>query len=178
MRVDRLSAGDLSLVGEIDRSEPVELEYRVVGGALTEAPVKMAEIPGWDAAGVGPHSVSEQIGFLAPLLERGAILLGAVEDERVVGLAVVEPEFEPGLAWLAFLHVSRPYRRRGAADALWSVAVDHARAADAQSLYVSATPTGSAIGFYLRHGCKLAEPVHPALYEHEPEDIHLVCPLQ
>ena len=50
-------------------------------------------------------------------------------------------------------------------------------AAGARSLYVSATPTGSAVGFSLGRGCRLADPVHPELFTDEPEDIHLVCPL-
>ena len=44
-------------------------------------------------------------------------------------------------------------------------------------MYISATPTGSAIGFYLAHGAVLAEPVHPVLFDLEPEDIHLVAPV-
>ena len=94
-----------------------------------------------------------------------------------MGVAIVVPELEPELAWLAFLHVSRPHRRRGAATALWGAAVERARSAGATSLYVSATPTGSAVGFYLRQGCRLADPVHPRLYGDEPEDIHLCCRL-
>ena len=78
----------------------------------------------------------------------------------------------------ALLHVSRSYRRRGAATALWRAAADIAREAGATSMYVSATETGSAVGFYLRQGCRLADPVHPVLFEHEPEDIHLVCELR
>ena len=84
---------------------------------------------------------------------------------------------EPGLAWLATLHVSRAHRRRGVASALWGAGVALAHEAGAGSLYVSATLTGSAVGFYLGRGCRLADPVHPELFAHEPEDIHLVCPL-
>jgi ribosomal protein S18 acetylase RimI-like enzyme len=82
------------------------------------------------------------------------------------------------MAWLTFLHVSRPHRRRGAATALWGEATSLARAAGRSQLYVSATPTGSAVGFYLRQGCRLADPVHPALWAAEPDDIHLVCSLR
>jgi ribosomal protein S18 acetylase RimI-like enzyme len=102
-------------------------------------------------------------------------LLGALDEKRTAGLAIVHPTFEPQFAWLAFLHVSRPYRRRGTAQALWNAAADIAVANDAESIYVSATPTGSAVGFYLRQGCRLAHPVHPDLYAAEPEDIHLTC---
>jgi predicted N-acetyltransferase YhbS len=86
--------------------------------------------------------------------------------------------FEPGLAWLAFLHVSREARRQGAASALWQAASDDAVQSGAESLYVSATPTGSAVGFYLSRGCVLADPPHATLYALEPDDIHLVCHLR
>ena len=52
-----------------------------------------------------------------------------------------------------------------------------ARAAGATSMYISATPTGSAVGFYLAHRAALADPVHPVLFVHEPDDIHLVSPV-
>jgi hypothetical protein len=44
-------------------------------------------------------------------------------------------------------------------------------------MYISATPTGSAVGFYLAHRAVLADTVHPVLFEHEPDDIHLVSPV-
>lgn len=177
MHVRRLLADDVSLVAAIDRSEHVDVGYGVIDGLLTEQPVVMAEIPAWDPTGSGPHSVAAQIDFCADLVARGAVPLGAFDDERFVGLAVVDPSFEPRLAWLAFLHISRPDRRTGAASALWRAAAEVARDAGAESMYVSATPTGSAVGFYLRQGCRLADPVHPTLFAHEPEDIHLVCSL-
>jgi len=64
------------------------------------------------------------------------------------------------------------------ASALWDAAVEVAMAAGAESMYVSAVPTGSAVEFYLSRGCELANPVHPALYAEEPDDIHLVCSLR
>ena len=73
--------------------------------------------------------------------------------------------------------MSRPHRRRGVAHALWVEATALARAAGATSMYISATPTGSAIGFYLAHGAVLADPVHPVLFGYEPDDVHLVAPL-
>jgi ribosomal protein S18 acetylase RimI-like enzyme len=173
----RLGIDDVGLIAKIDRSEHVDVEYAVVGGCLIERAVSMADIPPWDSVGVGPDSVAAKVAFCAPLVAGGATLLGAFERDHVLGLAVVDGSFEPGLAWLAFLHVSRPDRRRGTASALWAAGVEEAAAAGAKSMYVSATPTGSAVGFYLSRGCKLADPVHPALYASEPDDIHLVCSL-
>jgi hypothetical protein len=64
------------------------------------------------------------------------------------------------------------------ASALWAAAVKVAATGGAEAMYVSAVPTGSAVGFYLSRGCELAEPVHVALYAKEPDDIHLVCPVR
>jgi predicted N-acetyltransferase YhbS len=177
MRVKVLRADDVALVAEIDRSEHVDVQYAVVDGRLTEVPVAMVEIPPWDPTGSGEHSVAAHIRDCASVLDGGGVLLGAFDEEEVAGLAIVRATFEPELAWLASLHVSRPYRRRGAARALWGAAADFAVAAGARSMYVSATPTGSAVGFYLGQGCRLADPVHPDLFAAEPEDIHLICSL-
>ncbi|HUF32905.1 MAG TPA: GNAT family N-acetyltransferase [Acidimicrobiales bacterium] len=178
MNVRRLEPSDVALVASIDRSEHVEVQYRIEDGRLVEGPPFKVDIPPWDADGSGEHSVASHIAFCASVVADGASLLGAFDDAgELMGLATVHPTFEPGLAWLATLHVSRAHRRRGAASALWEVGAALARGAGAQSLYVSATPTGSAVGFYLSRGCRLADPVHSELFAHEPEDIHLVCPL-
>ncbi|MFZ6003353.1 MAG: GNAT family N-acetyltransferase [Actinomycetota bacterium] len=178
VNVRRLEPSDVALVAAIDRSEHVEVQYRVDDGRLVETPVGVADIPAWDPDGVGEHSVASHVAFCASVIADGAALFGAFADDgELMGLATLHPTFERGLAWLATLHVGRLHRRRGAASALWDASVALAREAGARSLYVSATPTGSAVGFYLRRGCRLADPVHPELFAQEPEDIHLVCPL-
>ena len=48
------------------------------------------------------------------------------------------------------------------------------KAQGADQLYVSATPSESAIDFYLSQGFALAKQVHKDLYALEPEDIHLL----
>jgi ribosomal protein S18 acetylase RimI-like enzyme len=178
MRVRNLRAEDVSLVATIDRSERVDVEYRVIDGQLQQVPAAITEVPAWDPNGSGPHSVAAHIAFCTSVVARGGVLLGAFAAEHTAGLAMVVPTLEPRLAWLAFLHVSRPYRRMGAAQALWNAAVDISVASGARSIYVSATPTESAVGFYLRQGCRLAHPVHPDLFAAEPDDVHLVCSLR
>ena len=180
MDVRRLEATDVALVACIDRSEHVEVQYRVEDGRLVEGPVPRhrADIPPWDSDGAGENSVASQVALYASAVTGGATLLGAFDaNGELMGMAAVDPTFEPGMAWLATLHVSRAHRRRGVASALWDAGIAIARAAGARVLYVSATPTGSAIGFYLSRGCRLADTVHPALFADEPEDIHLVCVL-
>lgn len=177
MELRHLDATDVSLIARIDRSEHVDVQYAVRDGQLVEAPVVMEDIPTWSDDG-REHSITKMLEFCTPILEGGATLLGAfTDDDELVGLAIVDPTFEPPLAWLALLHVSRSHRRTGAATALWAAAARLASGDGATAMYVSATPTGSAVGFYLSQGCRLADPVHPALFEHEPEDIHLICDL-
>jgi GNAT superfamily N-acetyltransferase len=175
MEIRRLGREGVDLVARIDRSERVDVEYEVRDGEIVERPVTMEEVPPWNHDGDGPHSVAAEIAFCRRAVAGGGVVVGAYEGDEVAGLAVVDPGFEPRLAWLAFLHVSRPHRRRGVATALWAEAVAIAAEAGAAELYVSAVPTGSAVGFYLDRGCRLAAPVHPELFAAEPDDIHLVC---
>jgi hypothetical protein len=113
MRVKRLRAEDVSLVGAIDRSEHIDVQYRVSEGQLRQVPAAITEVPTWDSTGSGPHSVAAEIDFCSSVVARGGVLLGTFDEEWTVGLAIVHPSFEPLLAWLAFLHVSRPYRKKG-----------------------------------------------------------------
>lgn len=172
--VRTLGLDDLGLIASIDRSEHVDVEFTVRDGELVERPVSMQEIPPWDPTGTGPYSVAAQIAFCRPLVANGASFFGAFDGAVPQGLAVIDASFEPSMAWLAFLYVSRPYRGRGVASALWHHAAATAKRAGARSMYVNAVPTGSAVGFYLSRGCAVAEPVHPVLYAEEPDDIHLV----
>jgi GNAT superfamily N-acetyltransferase len=177
MRIRHLRESDVSLIARIDRSEHVDVQYAVRDGQLVQVPVVMADIPTWLEDG-SEHSITKMVELCSPIVEGGGTLLGAFTDDRLAGLAIVDPTFEPRLAWLALLHVSRPHRRTGAATLLWAEAARLASEAGAVSMYVSATPTGSAVGFYLSRGCRLADPVHPVLYEQEPQDIHLVYELR
>ena len=174
MRFERLQPEDVSRVASIDRSEHVDVHYRVIRGELQKFPAAITDVPPWDSNGSSAHSVAAHMASCSSVVARGGILLGALDAEHTAGLAIVQPLFEPPLAWMAFLHVSRQYRRRGVAQALWGNAVDIAMADGADSMYVSANPTEAAVGFYLRQGCRLANPVHPDLFAAEPEDIHLV----
>jgi GNAT superfamily N-acetyltransferase len=174
--IRRVGLEDLrEVVGAIDRSEHVDGEYAVVEGRLVERPVTMSDIPPLDPVGDRFHSVAAKVQFCASVVdEHAGVVLGAFNGERVAGVAVVAPSFEPPLAWFVYLNVNRADRRHGVASALWDAASLLARESGARQLYVSATPTASTVGFYLSRGCRLADPVHPVLFEHEPDDIHLV----
>ena len=174
INVKVLPAGRLGLIVDIDRSEHIDTLFEVRAGVVTSRPVDI-DVPRWTSGGIGPHSVEGFLDFLEPILERGATLLGAFDQDRLAGVAIVEEQFEGDMAWLVFLHVSNAYRRQGVGTALWTKAVARARSAGSHAMYVSATPSASAVGFYLQRGCTLARTPHPGLLDKEPEDIHLVA---
>jgi predicted N-acetyltransferase YhbS len=74
---------------------------------------------------------------------------------------------------------SNEVRPCGVASLLWGAAIDRARGNGAGAIYVSATPSDSAVGFYLSRGCRLAtrSELNDHLYELEPDDVHLICEL-
>jgi GNAT superfamily N-acetyltransferase len=178
VRLRQLQLADLRRLGEIDRSEHQQVRYSVVDGRLVSRPFSF-EVPGWDRHGSGDHSVTGLIRFAQPIVARGGEFLGAFVAEELAGCAILEATFDLDTAWLALLHVSRAYRRRGVASTLWKAAAEQAGAAGAGSIYVSATPSDSAVGFYLSRGCRLATPAEivDELFDREPDDIHLICDL-
>ena len=176
VEIRELGTGDIELIREIDRSEHIDTLYTVKESRLHAESVDL-DVPPWDGEGHREHSSARRIKEFKPIVDGGATLLGAFIDDAFAGIAIVGPTFEERTAWFAFLHVSRDYRRKGVASALWVAGVEVAANADANAMYVSATPSGSAVGFYTSRGCKLTEEPHPALFAKEPEDIHLVCPI-
>lgn len=176
IEIKQLETDDIELIRTIDRSEHIDTLYTVKDGQLLAETVAI-DIPTWDAEGHDEHSSARRITEFQPVVDSGATLLGAFIEDTAAGIAIVDPTLEGETAWFAFLHVSHAYRRKGVAAALWTACAEIAANAGATSMCVSATPSGSAVGFYTSRGCRLADPPHPALFAKEPEDIHFVCPL-
>jgi ribosomal protein S18 acetylase RimI-like enzyme len=170
--IKQLAASDLGRIIEIDRSERVTLLYHTRDGELVPEEVDLA-VPTWSSEG-GEYSVQKKIKHWGPILHEGGVLLGALDDGRLVGIAILRYRLDEGMAQLAVLHVSRPYRRQGIASQLTEEVCRLARADGARSLYVSATPSNSAVGFYTNLGFTLVDQPHPELLALEPEDIHMI----
>lgn len=160
-----LASAELDRIVEIDRSEPVAGFYVQSGTELDFRPVTPF-IGGWP-------SVPETVQFCRDHVGNGALALGVFGEERLVGIGILTSNLLPGVAQLAFMHVSAAYRRQGIATALWEQLVAHARATRHRSVYVTATPTLSAVGFYRRLGFRPSDSPVPHLLELEPEDIHM-----
>jgi len=174
--INLMNPNELHRISELDRSEHVTQGYELIDGELTQVEVDW-NVLAWFVDNEGDHSLSEQISFCSSHLSQGGVMLGAFDDDLLVGIAVVRPRLRDDLAQLPFLHVSRGFRRQGIARMLMWEACKIARKAGSSQLYISSIPSSSAVGFYLSQGCRLAEEVDPELYTLEPEDIHLILDL-
>ena len=172
--VERLPRDGLLRFREIDRSEEVTVHYRQVGKELVSERVH-DPVPNFFPEGEH-HSVAELVRTWQPVVDAGGVLLGAFADGELAGIALLGGEVAPGTRQVALLYVSRPHRGRGIAGTLMNEIERLARADGARALYVSSTPTSSAVGFYLSRGFEPTEPL-PEPFAMEPEDIHMLLPL-
>lgn len=167
-----LGRADLSRVAEIDRTERIELLYDQRG---TELVARRGDwsTPAWDPVGAGEHSVGAQVHALESAVGAGGLALGAFAGGRLVGIGVVVPHLRPGVAQLAFLHVSAPQRAAGVGRRLCELLEQIARSAGDSAMVVSATPSENTVRFYLRRGfAPMAEPLAELLVL-EPDDVHM-----
>jgi ribosomal protein S18 acetylase RimI-like enzyme len=171
-----MRASELDRIGEIDRSEHVTREYSYRRGSLDWRAVDV-RVPAWSRSGSHEHSVGSKVREWLPILERGGTLIGAFDGDTVAGVAIYRPNLDEWTAGLSVLHVSRSYRRKGVASRLTAEVVRLARADGARRLYVSATPSDSAVGFYRSHGFEPTDAPNPELFALEPDDIHMILEL-
>lgn len=172
--VERLPRDGLERFREIDRSEEVGTHYRQVGKRLVSKSVRDS-IPNFFPKG-DAHSVPELVKTWQPVVDAGGVLLGAVTDGQLAGIALLGGEVAEGVRQVALLYVSRPHRGCGVATALMDEMERLARSGGSRALYVSSVPTDSAVGFYLSHGFRPTDPL-PELFAKEPDDIHMLLEL-
>jgi GNAT superfamily N-acetyltransferase len=166
--IHRLELDELLGVYDIDMTESGDRLYTVVDRQLELVSKEWQRTPRtkerWD----------EMIARWRGILERGGEAWGAFETGRMVAIAVPRYRLTEDMAELAALFVSRPYRRRGIARQLMQSVLCRAKHSGATRIYVSATPSASAVGFYQSLSFGLAEHVNAELYALEPEDVHMV----
>jgi ribosomal protein S18 acetylase RimI-like enzyme len=168
----RLGRTELSRVVEIDRTERIDVLYDQHGSQLVARPGNWSA-SAWDPDGHGEHSVEAQVHALQYHVDKGGLALGAFAGGRLVGIGVVVPHLRPGIAQLAWLHVSAPFRATGIGSRLSEQLEEIARTAGNSDMVVSATPSENAVRFYLGRGFQpMAEPL-AELFELEPDDVHM-----
>ena len=167
-----LGRTDLSRVVEIDRRERINVLYDQHGTQLVARHGDWSA-SAWDPDGHGEHSVEAKLHELQHYVDNGGVALGAIANGRLVGIGVVVPHLRPGIAQVAFLHVSAPWRATGIGSRLSEQLEQIARTAGDSEMVVSATPSENTVRFYLSRGfLPMAEPL-AELSELEPEDVHM-----
>jgi ribosomal protein S18 acetylase RimI-like enzyme len=172
-----LHSHEVHTIAEVDRSEHITLGYRFQNGTLSSEEVNW-NVPRWTDDGVAEFNLGGRIEDLRRKIDSGCKVLAAFDGNTMVGYAVLREKISEEMAQLADLFVSREYRRCGIATRLAAEMIGLAKASGARKLYVSAVPSESAVGFYLRQGFKPAQDVHPELFALEPEDIHMILELK
>ncbi len=171
MHLRPMAIEELTQAEEIDVSESGSAVYSVAEGQL------ILREETWQRPRRSADHWQPYIEEWEGLIERGGAAVGAFADSGLVGIAVIRYQLTESMAQLAALFVDCAHRRQGVATALVEEVSRLACADGAQELYVSATPSESAVGFYTSQGFTLARPVNAELYAREPDDIHMTCAL-
>ncbi len=163
---------DLPRIRDVDRSERIDALYMQSGTQLEERPGAF-DAPSWSTEGDGEHSYAQQQRHVEALLASGGIAIGAFDGDRLAGLGALVPHLRPGIAQLAYLHVSNGYRASGIGRRLSEDLDRIAREGGDTEIVVSATPSRNTVHFYMARGYQPMAQPFPELLALEPEDIHL-----
>jgi GNAT superfamily N-acetyltransferase len=167
-----LARSELSRVGEIDRTERIDVRFEQHGTELVARRGSWSA-SAWDPHGHGDYSVDAKLVALVHYADAGGIARGGFSGGRLVGVGVVVPHIRPAIAQLAFLHVSRDFRGAGLGGRLSAELELLARRGGDTEIVVSATPSENTVRFYLGRGYRpMAQPL-PELLDLEPEDVHM-----
>lgn len=170
MNIRLLQRDEIPLIWQIDRREVIDNIYYMREGKLVLEP-EHYDMQGWP-----PGEEEEYTPLLLDCYDRGGFFWGAFENDKLVGVSILESNFigsKHDTLQLKFLHVSRDCRGRGLGTKLFHIAVEKAKELGAKKLYISATPSEHTVNYYMRLGCVLATEFDPELFALEPEDIHL-----
>ena len=168
--IRELAREELGRAQEIDVSESGRVIYRYAHGEMHSVAEEWHR-PRWHAT-EWEDTIKKWTAQL-----KWDVMLGAFAAERLVGIASLRYRLTDTTAQLVSLYISRHARRQGVATRLTREIIRLAKERGAHELYVSATPSESAVGFYLRQGFRPAAHVNKELYALEPEDIHMVRPV-
>ncbi len=161
-----ISSGELHLATGMDISDEGDHVYDAAGDRVEvrfTRPVQTEE--DW----------IQRVSYWRSALESGGVALGAFDEERFAGLAVIRFDLAEGVAQLFALYVDRAHRRRGVGSELLKAAERLSADRGAGTLYVSAVPNASAIDFYLRAGFRFAPESDLPLQQ--PQDLRMLEPI-
>ncbi|WP_442600671.1 GNAT family N-acetyltransferase [Paenibacillus sp. KN14-4R] len=158
-------------LGEIDRSESIDLIYEMQDGKLTEVPINN-ECQNWDV-----ELLREMQERFIHELDHDGMAIGAFDGDLLVGFGVLAHQFRGAnqdQLQVDLMYVSRNYRRQGIGTRIMNELSTEAKKRGAKYLYISSTETRSAVSFYQNNGSQLTDHVDEELFLKEPLDIHML----
>ena len=170
------TAQEIEKIGDVDRSEEIRQNYVNNDGILTLTDF-VVTAPPWSKDRANPNSVNGYISEWRPYLDEGGTMIATFDSEKMRAFIIYKPDLAPNMAQLAVLHVSLPYRRQGLGRTLSLRAIELARQAGKEQIYVTATPTRGTVEFYQSMGFHLTDTPDPRLLALEPDDIHMILTL-
>ena len=163
---------DVPRIRDIDRKERIGV-LDVQHGTQLEERRGDFDSPNWITEGDGEHTYAGHQAHVEELLASGAVALGAFDGDRLAGIGVLVQHLRPGVAQLAWLHVSNGYRASGIGKRLTEDLDQIAREGGDTEIVVSATPSQNTVRFYMGRGYQPMAESFPELFALEPEDVHL-----
>ncbi|KQX68219.1 GNAT family N-acetyltransferase [Paenibacillus sp. Root444D2] len=171
IRIIQLGHDDSHKIREIDRSETIDLIYKMNNGSLDQ--VKAGhECPNWNE-----ENYREIISRYEYEIDNGGTAYGAFDEDKLVGFGVLAHKFrgrDNNQLQIDLMYVSRQYRRQGIGSQIFNELSKVAIAEGAKYLYISSTETESAVKFYSSCGSIITTEIDNDLFEKEPEDIHML----
>lgn len=107
-------------------------------------------------------------------LDQGGRLYGAFDGERLEGFCVLSAKRADGSIELVALFVDRDYRRKGIATKLMMWAEKQAVKMGAETMFLYANPTVSAVYFYCSAGFQIAGLISKTVVRSLPGDVVMV----
>lgn len=166
----KVLAGELDLIGKIDRAEKLLESYVYRDGQLVSVPDDQT------VSGFEPAELTTLIERQRDLVATGGIVVGVFDQDEMIGVASIEKKRRGTLLQyckMDILYTSRLYRGKHIGIQLLDIIKKIALDFGAQKLYISATPTKYTVDFYLSQGAGLTTEVDEELFALEPDDIHL-----
>lgn len=159
MRIRRAEGSELSRLGEIDRTEMIDIEY-ICRLAPDGQSIEMVEErfdppklrPDWDEEGI-----RRRVAWWTREVDAGGVLFVAESEPngRLAGITVLGPEKAEKCAEIVAIFVDRHHRGSGLGRRLIERLEDHARDHGIKALCVHSNENANAVGFYRSLGYRI-----------------------
>ncbi len=159
MNISSADSSEIARIGEIDRTETVEVTYRCELAPDGNSVVMLQEqhhppekVPDWDEEGVRRRAA----WWKREIDNGGAFFIAENANGKLTGFAVLGPKKVGNCAEMVALFVDKEHRAKGLGGKLVELLEDEARERGCQSIYVQSNETAGSVGFYQSAGYRIA----------------------